>query len=400
MLTVDLVRVRKRLGKLTVSSLDGKSRASAELLGQVYLRLVSEMVGQSFGQLQEAFSAVDVGPRDKKLAAGLQKLIEDACRFDEQLGTDAYRLREQVFLRAAAARRELGASFDRQALLAEVGAQNGLEADSLDTALFADLRSEHRLLSAPRFSAGELLAHYEAAQYQAVLLRAVHVTALVQCRSPERYRALFRALKFRRLMHVIHPAEQGYRIEIDGPFSLFESVTKYGLQLALVFPLLCQCDALQLSAKLRWGKAREPLSFEYTHKHAGSAESESLVTPEIEELALAFAQLGSPWSVRANDELLELPGIGMCVPDLVFERGKQRVFLEVLGFWSRDAVWKRVELVEAGLPQKIVFAVSTRLRVSEAAVAEDTGAALYVYKGRLNPRALLERIERVSVAGG
>ncbi len=46
----------------------------------------------------------------------------------------------------------------------------------------------------------------------------------------------------------------GYRIEIDGPYSLFESVTKYGLELALLLPALEACDSVQLVADLRWGK--------------------------------------------------------------------------------------------------------------------------------------------------
>ena len=47
------------------------------------------------------------------------------------------------------------------------------------------------------------------------------------------------------------------------------------------------------------------------------------------------------------------------------------VYLEVLGFWSREAVWRRVELVERGLPHRILFAVSKHLRVSEAALDDE-----------------------------
>ena len=58
----------------------------------------------------------------------------------------------------------------------------------------------------------------------------------------------------------------------------------------------------------------------------------------------------------------------LCVPDLAFvrERDGARVHFELLGFWSREAVWRRVELVRAGLPHRILFAVSRSLRVGEA----------------------------------
>lgn len=87
----------------------------------------------------------------------------------------------------------------------------------------------------------------------------------------------------------------------------------------------------------------------------------------------------------------------MCVPDLVFRSGKEQIFLEVMGFWSRDAVWKRVELVERGLPQKVIFAVSSRLRVSESVLDDVASSALYVYKGVMSPRAVIDKLEAMRV---
>jgi hypothetical protein len=104
------------------------------------------------------------------------------------------------------------------------------------------------------------------------------------------------------------------------------------------------------------------------------------------------------WDVAVADDILDLPGVGLCVPDLVFvqRRTAKRVFLEVLGFWSRDAVWKRIELAQAGLPHPIVFAVSRHLRVSEEALGDETPAALYVYARAMNAKAVLERVAAVA----
>ena len=93
-----------------------------------------------------------------------------------------------------------------------------------------------------------------------------------------------------------------------------------------------------------------------------------------------------------------MPGVGLCVPDLVFDHATtgERVYLEVLGFWSRDAVWRRVELVERGLAQRILFAVSQHLRVSEEVLGDDLPGALYVYKRVMSARAMLERVEALA----
>lgn len=399
MLTADLVRVRQTQGKLSVVALKGKSRERAIELAALYLRLAEEQAGNTHEHLKQAWSSVEISPREKKLALGLQKLIEDRCEFEAQSPVDPRALRSEVFLLAARLRREQGREFDRRQPFSELSQQYGAEPESLDAALYSDLRSQHRLLAAPSFSAESLVEQFEHAQYQAVLLRAVRVIAHVRCKDPAQYRQLFRALKFRRLLYTMVREAEGYRIEIDGPFSLFESVTKYGLQLALVFPVLCACDELRLSAELRWGKLRKPLSFHYDHVLAPTmADAEVALPDDVADLRRGLEKLDSDWRVLLNEDILDLPGIGLCVPDLKLLRGADTAYVEVLGFWSRDAVWKRVELVGQGLSQRIVFAVSSRLRVSEEVLEDDT-SALYVYKGVMSPKALLQKVEALCDKG-
>ena len=100
--------------------------------------------------------------------------------------------------------------------------------------------------------------------------------------------------------------------------------------------------------------------------------------------------------------MLDLPGIGLCVPDLCFthQATGEIVLCEVLGFWNRAAVWRRIELVEQGLSTKIVFVVSARLRVSEEVLDGADSAALYVYKGAINPKALERKLEQLAAGSG
>jgi predicted nuclease of restriction endonuclease-like RecB superfamily len=80
---------------------------------------------------------------------------------------------------------------------------------------------------------------------------------------------------------------------------------------------------------------------------------------------------------------------------LLRTRDRAEAYVEVLGYWSRASVWKRVELAERGLGAKILFAVSSRLRVSEEVLDESDSAALYVYKGKMNPQALVRKLEEL-----
>jgi predicted nuclease of restriction endonuclease-like RecB superfamily len=400
LLTADLVHVRRRGERLTVVPLAEADRPRARELATAALALIRAHVGLPRGALLEAWSQIAISRPESRLAQGLWKLALDACAFEAGDELDLPGLRRDLFSRAAAARAS-GRDFDRDAVLAEAAQARGMTPETVEEALYADLPSAHLLRVAQLPSPDGLLAQYELACQQAVLLRAVHVRARVFCAQPGGYRRLFRQLKFRRLLYSVAALGQGqgYALDLDGPMSLFEQTTKYGLGLALALPSLMECDAWQLDAELRWGKDRRPLRYHLRGAARTTlAEAGARLPDDVAGLVAALRGQESPWQASPAEAILRLPGVGVCVPDLEFvhRESGQRVYLEVLGFWSRAAVWKRIELAEAGLPCPVVFAVSKHLRVSEDALPAEVPAALYVYARTLNAHAVLERVAAVA----
>jgi uncharacterized protein len=406
-LSPELVRARRADGELRLVALDARRRARALELATALLASAKQAEGKTRTELDEALAAVECAPSERKLCEGLAKLVLDQCEIEQRSSVDPAELRRELFRRAARARRS-GQRFERERLIGELAGERAISADRVESGIYADLKAAHVLVSAPRCRPESLLERYERAQVQAVLLRAVQVSATVFCSSAAGYRELFRTLKFRRLLHRIERLQDGqHRIEISGPFSLFESVTKYGLQLALLLPALEACDRLELSAELRWGKLRERLMFRHTNERSNAPETRAARLPEeVQALLDVLVASDTPWRASRANRILELPGVGLCVPDLVLRHAEtgRRVFLEVLGYWSREAVWRRVQLAERGLEQPILFAASSRLRVSEELLDGVDCAALYVYKRSLSARGVLERVaalaEHGSVAGG
>lgn len=400
MLTADLVHARRRGGDLLVTSLDETMRDRAVAIASAYAAVARAHVGLPRQNLQEAWRGVTVSARERKLADGLGKLVLDGCRFEEAAGGDPAALRRALFERATAARR--AGSFDRSAILAEVAGEQGLTAEAAEAGLFADLPSAHRLVEVAVPSADALVAGYDAAQAQAVLLRAVRVRARVRCATADGYRWLFRRLKFLQLLFTIEACDEGYLLTIDGPFSLFDAVTKYGLKLALAYPSIAAADEWSIDADVLWGKDRRPLRFRRKGTSASLGVTESPLpepTTALLERLQALHAAGSPWTATPATSILDLPGVGLCVPDVTLQHAHTgaAVHVELLGFWSRDAVWRRIELARAGLPAPVVFAVGKHLRVSEAALDDaDVPAALYVYAQTPNARALLERADAVA----
>lgn len=123
------------------------------------------------------------------------------------------------------------------------------------------------------------------------------------------------------------------------------------------------------------------------------------LSDEARELCEGIHRLNEGWRAHATTTVLEARGYGVCVPDieLVHDERGVRVFVEILGYWSRHAVFRRAELAERGLPHPVVFAASSRLRVSEEILDESsTKASLYVYKGKMSPRAIVDRARVLS----
>lgn len=378
-----------------VVPLSDEERPRARELAASALDLVRAHVGLPRGALLEAWQALPIAAAEQRLARGLFKLALDACDFEEGATLDPVELRRAVFGQAAQVRSS-GGRLDRSALLAELARARDLEVDALEEALYADLPTAHVLRRAELPSPDGLLAQHELACQQAVLLRAVHVSARVWNAGAHGYRTLFRALKFHRLLYAIGelPRGRGYAIDIDGPMSLFEQTTKYGLALALVLPALMACDTWELRADVRWGKERRPLQYLLRGSRTCPADHAAL-PDDVAALLADLVALGSPWQAAPAEVVFSLPGVGVCVPDLelVHRQTGRRAYVEVLGFWSRAAVWKRVELAQAGLPFPVVFAVSKHLRVSEEVIPDDVPAALYVYARTMNARALVARVE-------
>ena len=401
MLTADLVRARKDGKELRLIALDGGRRERAIELSQIYLELASAHVGKSRHEIDDAGTAITRAPAEYKLAAGLKKVIDDLSEWQESAELDPVSLRRDLFRKATATRHALPdeGTFDRTAIIAELAHSLSVTADVIERSLYADLRGSQLLLKAPTLSSDALLTEYERAAAQAVLLRAERVTVRVRAAAGA-MRALFRRLKFLRLLHRVERDVDSHVIEIDGPYSLFDSVTKYGLKLALLLPALAHSEEWTLTAQVRWGTRRERLTFRLQGGLAGDSDEPPRLPDEVQSLLDELRAAKSDWHVKESAAVLDLPGKGLCVPDLVFERRGTLVYLEVMGYWSRDAVWRRVELVEAGLPHKILFAVSGRLRVSEAALPKKLPGALYVYKQTMDAQKILERVEALAGRSG
>ncbi|HHH31541.1 MAG TPA: DUF790 family protein [Polyangiaceae bacterium] len=401
MLTSDQLRVRRSGRQLTPRFLKGDVRKRLLPVATALVAAVEAGKGERREELDARLGAIEHGPRDRIVVAGLTKLLMDRCEFAVPEGPDPVELREALFRVAARRRAQLGPTetFDRDTVLAEAADGLSLAPMDLESRLFVDLRANEVMTAFRTISPEALLDRYDVALVQGVLLRAAKVSVALQGEKPGHVRQLFRAARFHGLLHRVEKhGDDSWLIELDGPMSLFSSVSKYGLQLAKFLPAVLRCTRWRLRADVLWGKKKERCVLELG-QDAGLVPRDKRITgvaPELADFVARFRKLDSAWDVDDNDEIIALPGEAVCVPDLIFTNRDtgEEVFLEAFGFWSRQAVWQRIETLQrSAFDGRIILAVGKHLRVSEELLEDDPSGQLYVYKTKMRPKHVLKRLD-------
>jgi hypothetical protein len=378
MLTGRQVRVRHARNRLLPLYVDAGAPEWQEVAERL-LMLFRDREGATRGELEEDFKDNFGDDPQQLVHQGLAKLLEDRCEFEVVSGHPPEELREKVFAAAAVARTSaMPQAMDREAVLRQVGDSLGMTAAQVDQGLFADLKSEQRLVKFHDLSAERLLQRYNVALAQAVLLRSTGVTVQVRNEPPQRYRQLLRAIKFHRLIvDIERTGPDSYQLRLDGPLSLFSATQKYGLQLALFLPALLQCGDYELEAQVRWGTDRKEKVFKLTPRDGlvSSAADVGMYTPsELAMFVELFRKKVTDWEIAEEADVLPL-GNGYWVPDFrLTQRGTGKtVYLEVLGFWRRASAEKHLQRLREHATVPYLLAVSDSLHIDEALEALPAG---------------------------
>jgi predicted nuclease of restriction endonuclease-like RecB superfamily len=385
MLTGNMVRVKlakERVVPLYIDREAGRWLEAAESL----LLLFREGLGMTRGEIEGEIDALfGGGGKATQVYRGLAKVLEDRAEFEVVADVPPDVIREKVFTAAADFRRQMQATgnspghrvtFQRDEILNAVASEFNIASQALESALFADLRDENRLLSFDDMKAQWLIDRYNVGLAQAVLLRSVLVKVEVKNERPARYRQLFRRLKFHRLLYRVEGSmRDGYIFQIDGPLSLFSATTKYGLQVALFLPALLHCADFRLEAELRWGPRREPRSFLLEPRDglvSHQADTGTYTPVELKAFVERFRQVAPGWEISDCTDVVELGREGVWVPDyrFVHTSSGNEVFVEVVGFWKRSSLERLTRLLPRYGPPRFVLAISDRLKVDEEALQE------------------------------
>src|SRR5579884_3634491 len=152
MLTGKMVRVRYARDRILPYYLDVNDATWLEVAERL-LELFRGQEGRTRGELEEEQREAFGDDPSQLVHQGLAKLLEDRCEFEVVADHPPEQLRAAVFRLATEQRKAqmpaalgVAASFDRRTILQQVAANLGLTADVVEAGLFADLKSEQRLV--------------------------------------------------------------------------------------------------------------------------------------------------------------------------------------------------------------------------------------------------------------
>ena len=282
---------------------------------------------------------------------------------------------------------EMSRELEREVLPEQV--RNGLYADLI----------ENRILTtfdAPNLQ--DLLHRYNLSQVQGIFYKASQLIINAHRNVPGQYKLLFRYLKLFQLMSYIEgDADHGFTITIDGPTSLFNPSTRYGLAIAKLIPALLHVTKWSLAATLQirdlytntWKTGRFTLNSDcglVSHYPPGK--------PYDSMLEASFADkwdsLKTDWVLEREVDLIPIPGSVM-IPDFRLVHPDGRTFLlEIVGYWRPEYLQKKFSQVRRAECNNLILAISERLNLEKAGVKlNDVPARIIWFKDKLLPKAVL-----------
>ncbi|MCB9795279.1 MAG: DUF790 family protein [Alphaproteobacteria bacterium] len=397
MLTGDLVRVRTQKRDLLPSFVDPDKPALRERADEL-VALFAQGLEKAWtrGQLAEELAEIAGDRTDHKLIKGLAKVLEDNSEFEVECPLPPAELRQRLFEATGEAPSRARAAEAYAALAEELG----LSVPDLKRALFADRKAEQQLVAFDVPDGEWLLHRYNVALVQALLFRCESLEVTLLEPSPERLQQLFRATKFHGLMYRITPAEGGLRLTLDGPTSLLRFSTRYGQGLSNWFPtLLLQTCAWSLHGVVRWTRRglRKDLRLDSELGLRSHAKDQGAYITRAEQwFAERFEALDSGWEMTREGVVLNLGGRGVICPDYTFRKGGRVAHLEIVGFWRKQWLEKRLALLSSHGPGNLVLAVSSKMEGAKQGLGGFKGAVV-PFKEIVPSKQVLEALEVIAI---
>ena len=405
MLPSQLLRVKTRKGEIIPLFSCGENRSGHLELARIMINEFEESAANKEMKktLNERISLLERNFDDYRLVRGLATLLERRCKFITTIGQRdgnceniAYPADIRRLLWEESSRRGFGLTQSRRdEILSAISSRTMNSPASIMQSMWSDLNENLILELFDSVSSEELLGWYDLSLLQTLLFTCTRLEFSVK--GGASWKNILRKVKRLGLMyslkeqvtgsespdakyvsieksreHLVHAnmkdnsvQESKLMCSIDGPVSLFKMTDRYGTSIAKLIPFIISSSWWQLNASIvkktmsgkkiyefkassadfQQLKLREP-SQNYLGSSINSRPSSSYYDSSLEEkFAIRFEHLANRWKIkREPDPLIVGNGVAF-IPDFLFEKYGRKVYLEIVGFWTKEYLEKKFQKI-------------------------------------------------------
>ncbi|WP_336037058.1 DUF790 family protein [Halobacterium yunchengense] len=367
MLTKDLLRVSRAGGGYQPQFADGGD----EPLAARVLGTFQGHVGEERSALRESLTDLEREAEDFKLVRGLAHLVERDAEFAVEAAVDPESARRVAFAAAEDVGVVHGGERERALSLAAERFPGDVGVDDVEASLYADRESREVLQAvAARWTPESLVAQYNLSLAQTALFDATEMR--VRSSDP---RGLVSAVKRLGLLYEVVPLDDGGReVVLTGPDALFRHTRRYGTRFARVLRTVAASDDWRVEATVD-DRGTERL-LELGPADVSVPDADPVTEVDFDsgverEFAARFQSLDLDWTLSREPDVLAA-GDRLMVPDFAFDYdyGSERVYFEIVGFWTPEYVEKKLAQLDA-TDEVLLVAVDRDLGVGEDVAARD-----------------------------
>lgn len=391
MLTRDLLRFRNLSGYARPAFLEETDRNHLNLAAEL-LDVWRSGIGGFRKETETVINSLAARWTDLKLPKGLSKVISDAAHFTGDDSAAFPEERKKLFS-ASAELLKSDQSLDPALFRQTVFQQAGLI--FRETPIYGDLPDFEKILSVPEWTPQELITRYNCVLVQSLLLYSSSLEITAEEPDPAKLRRFFKQLKFMRLLAEVSMEQdrQGnarrIRLQIDGPASILENGTKYGLQLASFFPAVIPLNQWKLSSRIKPGLHELKLNLDSKSNLQGKFGRLSAYIPEeIRMFVDLFRKTSAAWTIVPDAlPFIRTSGQDFLFPDLTFSDGTQQIHLELFHKWHESQWRSRLDFLEANPDFPLIIGLDRSLfprKTSEENPIKDHplyGKKLFLFSG-------------------
>jgi len=414
MLQSSLIRAKIRKGKIYPVFADINNVRDVELASTMIDRFKSAVKnGETKGSIASSVKELEYY-YDYRLVRGFYSLLERQSVFKSKAdyhGIDPILLRRKVFEESSKRGFAL-TEYERGRIMSDIAKAFNINSNMLEELLMSDMDDNLLIIELKPISVDKLIASYNLSLIQTLLFKCVTFECKVS--SGVEWKYLLRDVKRLGLMYMLEYDDNNNSSNkkvsnitciVDGPLSIFKMTEKYGTSIARLIPTIVNAREwyirawivrdsnrarsyeFTLSSKdnVMLDKSRDPSTNLYDY----NGKSITIYDSSIEErFANTFINYDTGWRLVREPEPIVVSNKAF-IPDFAFEKGNIRVYLEIVGFWTKEYIERKLQKIRELRVERsdidIIVAIDKELECSKHSIVSSIASNnvnVIVYEGK------------------